>query len=236
MIEKLTAWMKSQIGTAENPIGTNRVKYNTDYYSSEVSGDSYPWCMTFIWDGFRLCGLSSYFCGGEKSAYCPYVVNYAKNHNQWVTSGYKEGDLLFYDWDKDGKADHVGYCAGIQAGNVVSIEGNSSNKVQQIIRYHGSVMGAYRPAYSEKSTAGSTTKPVSSGSISLPTLKKGDRGEAVKALQILLVGRGFRCGVWGADGDFGKATQDALIKYQTNKKLDADGIAGAATWKSLLGF
>lgn len=241
MVRKLTEWFKSQIGTSEDPPGSNRVKYNTDYYGYSVSGDAYPWCAAFIWDGFRLCGLSTLFCGGVKTAYCPFVVNFAKSHNQWVTSGYREGDILLYDWDKDGQADHIGYCVGISGGNVVSVEGNLSNKVQQISRYHGSVMGAYRPVYASDTVATpkapqSTAKVGTGCAITLPMLKKGDKGEAVKAAQLLLIGRGFTVGGTEADGDFGNATYAGVVNFQTSKKLNADGVIGSATWKALLGI
>ena len=70
----------------------------------------------------------------------------------------------------------------------------------------------------------------------LPALKKGDKGAPVKALQILLMGYGFSCGSWGADGDFGAATESALKAYQRQKKLTADGQADGEIWKALLGI
>lgn len=69
----------------------------------------------------------------------------------------------------------------------------------------------------------------------LPTLQKGDKGEAVRALQILLIGRGIPCGWWGADGDFGSCTESAVKEYQEKNGLTADGICGLNTWYSLLG-
>lgn len=73
-------------------------------------------------------------------------------------------------------------------------------------------------------------------SVKLPVLKKGHKGDHVKALQILLIGRGYSCGKKGADGDFGTATGQALSKYKTAKKLTANDTADAATWASLLGL
>lgn len=69
----------------------------------------------------------------------------------------------------------------------------------------------------------------------LPMLQRGDMGESVKALQILLNGRGCSCGVYGADGDFGPATEAALLAFQRRNDLEADGICGNATWAALLG-
>lgn len=71
--------------------------------------------------------------------------------------------------------------------------------------------------------------------VGLNTLRFGDKGDQVKALQILLLGNGFPCGKWGADGDFGIATENALKEYQQKKKLTVDGIAGPITGGKLLG-
>lgn len=69
----------------------------------------------------------------------------------------------------------------------------------------------------------------------LPTLKKGSEGASVKALQILLIGYGYSCGGYGADGDFGNATDEALRAYQKANGLVVDGICGTKTWVKLLG-
>ena len=71
--------------------------------------------------------------------------------------------------------------------------------------------------------------------LNLRTLKDGCEGEDVKALQILLLGNGFPCGKWGADGVFGISTENAVKEYQQKKKLQVDGIAGPKTMSSLLG-
>lgn len=66
-------------------------------------------------------------------------------------------------------------------------------------------------------------------------LQKGCVGEDVRALQLLLIGRGYSCGSAGADGDFGNGTDAAVKNYQKAKKLDVDGVVGAATLGCLLG-
>jgi hypothetical protein len=57
-------------------------------------------------------------------------------------------------------------------------------------------------------------------------LKRGSRGEPVKALQQALVGAGFDLDV---DGDFGKKTEDAVKEFQRRNGLTADGIVGSKT-------
>lgn len=72
-------------------------------------------------------------------------------------------------------------------------------------------------------------------SLELTMLRKGCQGAPVKALQQLLIGNGFCCGSWGADGDFGAATEESLIGYQKSAGLAADGVAGPESMAALLG-
>lgn len=70
--------------------------------------------------------------------------------------------------------------------------------------------------------------------ITVPTLQKGDRSDAVKSLQQLLIAKGYSCGVCGADGDFGSGTLTAINRYKQSRGLPIDGIADAATWNRLI--
>lgn len=71
--------------------------------------------------------------------------------------------------------------------------------------------------------------------VDVPILKKGAKGESVKALQVLLIGYGFPVGKTGADGSFGGATHTAVRNYQKANGLTVDGSVGAKTWDKLLG-
>lgn len=83
------------------------------------------------------------------------------------------------------------------------------------------------------------TKPVEKKeevcNVKVKTLEKGDKGATVKALQLLLIGNKCSCGLKGADGDFGSATDKAVRKFQKAKGLTVDGIVGTNTWNKLLG-
>lgn len=79
------------------------------------------------------------------------------------------------------------------------------------------------------------TAPTGGAFIAMPTLKRGAYGESVKAMQILLIGRGYSCGRWGADGSFGAATHQALNQHKRAVGLPADGICDINTWRKLLG-
>lgn len=71
--------------------------------------------------------------------------------------------------------------------------------------------------------------------VKVSVLKKGAKGEQVKALQTLLIGYGYSCGSYGVDGSFGGATDKAVRAYQKAHGLAVDGIVGSASWNSLLG-
>lgn len=144
-VRRLTALFDSQVGTREQ--GENNVIYNTDYYGGPVSGPSYPWCCAFVWDMFRIAGMSALFCGGQKTAWCPYVVGYAKSSGQWVTEGYRAGDVILYDFDGDRQADHIGFCTEAGPTALVAIEGNVAGEVRRMTRSVLGVLGAYRPRY-----------------------------------------------------------------------------------------
>lgn len=64
------------------------------------------------------------------------------------------------------------------------------------------------------------------------TVRKGDINDAVKELQRKLISLGFLSGK--ADGNFGVRTYAALLDFQTQNGLAADGIAGKNTWDKLL--
>lgn len=83
------------------------------------------------------------------------------------------------------------------------------------------------------STATATAKAVTV-SLTLPQLSKGDKGNSVKAMQLLIIGAGYSCGSAGADGDFGSGTYNGLVKYQKSRGLTQDGICGKNTWTALL--
>ena len=70
--------------------------------------------------------------------------------------------------------------------------------------------------------------------LALYMLAKGSKSQQVKLLQRTLIGWGYSVGVYGADGDFGAATEKAVKKFQTANKLAADGIVGEKTWRKLL--
>ena len=64
------------------------------------------------------------------------------------------------------------------------------------------------------------------------TIRKGDRGDAVRDIQQLLVEQGY-LNAGGADGMFGGGTEKALMKYQQDRNLNPDGVAWPQTIEDL---
>jgi putative chitinase len=62
-------------------------------------------------------------------------------------------------------------------------------------------------------------------------LRRGSKGEQVVSLQTALRSRGYDLAI---DGDFGPATEVALMHFQKAKGLAATGIADPATWQKLV--
>lgn len=94
-----------------------------------------------------------------------------------------------------------------------------------VLRYYGG-------EEEEKPTVDPVTLPCF---VKLPMLQRGDKGEYVRALQILLIGRGYALPKYGADADFGGETESALQRFQEDHGLYADGVAGNLTYAKLWG-
>ena len=62
-------------------------------------------------------------------------------------------------------------------------------------------------------------------------LKEGDTGPKVRELQQILKNQGFNPGP--IDGIFGSGTTQAVISFQKYHSLEADGLVGPVTWRTL---
>lgn len=66
--------------------------------------------------------------------------------------------------------------------------------------------------------------------VSLPSLRFGDAGDAVRVLQRLLINNRYAIRV---DGVFGALTETAVKAFQSQRNLKTDGIVGQRTWREL---
>lgn len=81
------------------------------------------WCAmlaSFVYDAAGLAGDV-----GGAWAYCPSWVAWYKSKKRWGTTP-KVGATVFYDWNGDGEADHVGIVTAVSASSIKSLEGNTT--------------------------------------------------------------------------------------------------------------
>jgi len=114
------------IGVREQPAGSNKVMF------SEWYGMTGPWCLMFLTYCFVKAGSKS-FIKGSKYAYCPYLLTDAKASRNGLRvipkTDARTGDIVLFDWNRDGTADHVGIVVMPPAkkkATFTTIEGNTS--------------------------------------------------------------------------------------------------------------
>lgn len=248
-----------------NPGSGNYTKYARDldkisgFYNGPKNG--YPWCDVFVdWCFVQAYGVQNamkvlFQPKNSAGAGVEFSANYYKAVKRFYKTP-KVGDQIFFQ-DSNGPS-HTGLVYKTTSRTVYTVEGNTSG-VSGVVDNGGmvclksyslanaAIYGYGRPDYSivgEPSSNVSANvpvtnkEPVKTGGFDVATLKtlsRGYQGSQVTAMQILLIGRGYSCGKYGADGDFGPATEKAVIKYQKSYALDPDGICGPLTWASLLG-
>lgn len=161
--EKILALARTQLGEKESPMGSNRVKYNDEYYEMPVKGPEYPWCCVFQWWLFRHAGGEELFFGGGRTASCTALWRDFQRRGREVDKGsVHPGDLVFFVFDggKSGGMNHVGICERVEPGYVTTIDGNTGSddanggtvaRKRRSLKYVG---GAARPAYEDAPAAG----------------------------------------------------------------------------------
>ena len=152
--ERVLGIARRELGTREEPAGSNRVKYNTWYYGREVSGRAYPWCMVFVQWCFHQAGVFLPL----RTASCGALMSAARRAGMWVSGGYRPGDVVIYDFPGGAATDHTGIIEGVTASGVVAIEGNTSQagsqsnggQVCRKTRPARQIVGAVRPKFEEE--------------------------------------------------------------------------------------
>lgn len=244
-ITKLVAWCNGEVGYKEGANNWNKYSDNADVV--KLLGwrpQNEAWCDTFTDAAFCICfGLQNaskmtYQPIGKGSAACRYSAQFFKDNGAFFYRP-QLGDVIFFI--SAGAINHQGIVTGVSGLSVTTVEGNSSDAVSRRVYSINDVKiaGYGRPKWSVVSESVNdeviVADPPNEKIVKLPTLRKGDISESVRAAQLLLIGRGYTCGGDGADGDFGPATLAATLNYQRTHNLDADGVIGPLTWAALLG-
>ncbi len=105
------------------------------YWSWYGFGSRVEWCACFVSWCANECG---YLDAGiiPRFSACTTGEAWLKERGQWQSSSYepKSGDIIFFDWQGDGKTDHVGIVDRVENGIIYTVEGNSGDACKQ--RYY----------------------------------------------------------------------------------------------------
>ena len=207
------------------------------FYNGKKNG--FAWCDVFVDYLFVTCFGTDIgrqmVCQPLNSAGagCLYSAQYYKNAGRW-TNQPQAGHQVFFSQGNEHYV-HTGIVESVDGGIVYTIEGNTSDQVARR-SYHvssGSIDGYGIPkwdlASGSSESAPSTPNAQNKGSV----LKKGASGSEVCNLQENLIYLGYNLGAWGADGDYGADTVNAVIKFQRDHGLVADGEAGPLTMNAI---
>ena len=250
--DKLIAVAEAEIGYLEkksnkdldsktgNAGSGNYTRYNRDLRAwAKVGSLNAQWCQAFV----DWCFIKAF---GVKDAkrliyvftnYTPTGSNAFKKRGRYIKRGQgkpKRGDVIYFYSKSKGRIGHVGIVYKVSGNTVYTIEGNTSG-ASSLVTNGG---GVKKKSYSMSSTYIDGYGSVDYSALGKDwnddatdeVLRNGDEGAKVKAMQEGLIRLGFDCGKWGADGDFGDATEMAVRDFQRSFGLPVDGVFGPASY------
>jgi len=148
-------WYIDNDGLSEQPPGSNHVPGVTD----RCGLGNVAWCAEAVSVALMAAGFGSiddftieipglWMRYGWGIAYCPDWVQTFRDAGRWHLSDPQPGDVVLFDWDGDGWADHVGLVEqDLGDGTVLTREGNADDRVIQKRRSVQDILGYGRPPY-----------------------------------------------------------------------------------------
>ena len=239
-IDSIIETARSYLGTTE---GSAKHKEIIDLYNKARYSDAYqmtmndPWCCAFVVAVFEKCGMADIIPG---YAACDQMISIFTKWGRYYSRSVRSvrpGDIIFYNWNGDLSADHVGIVVQNRFGELSVIEGNKSDTVayRSIGSMDSCVLGYGVPNYeaTSESRIDSTSCDLDKEYIrTLPLLQYGKNNVYVKILQILL--NYYYNANLEVDGEYGVQTKKVVADYQMSNLLEVDGIVGTETWSHLL--
>ena len=219
------------------------------YNGPKNIGDQGHWCDIFVDFCFVHCygqtiGMQL-LCQpwGSAGAGCQYSAAYYEQQGRFFVTGAQPGDQIFFDYGSG--ISHTGIVVDVNKYAIITVEGNSDDQVQQCSYPHSAnyIAGFGRPNWAmggdpEPFEPDEPVEPepeTCEVTVKLPVIRYGDESVWVKIMQALLISKGFSCGIYGDDGEYGQQTKIGLYQYQKANELETDCVCDEETW-SLLFF
>ena len=253
-IEKVIAQAKSWLGITEYDGRFSEIirAYNEIPNARGPALASYPWCAIFVSAVYwKAIGESRF---AEMA--CDRMIQRLQELGVYSVSGTPQaGDIVFYDWDRNGTSDHVGIVTEVRSDAYIVIEGNKSDSVSYrdvwldypYTKGFGFVTKLFERDEDEKPKAESAPATVGqqmsdklSKTVTLtihrPILEQAPNkySDEVKRMQTLLIMKGYSVGRDGADGYFGNNTYLGLYKMQRDH-AKITGVCDRESWIYLEG-
>lgn len=190
-------------GTYTKAYYNNKLKYGQGRIGADCSGAMYP-----------ISGFDDTAQGYYNR--CPLRGNIGQIP--------KDKPCLVFKGKNDKKINHIGFYCG--NGQVIEMKSSKDDCVKRPLKdgnwkYYGV------PSWIDYGNGQASTETGQD----LPTLRRGDKGEAVKHWQKYLQ----MCLLYAGeiDGEFGSKTEKAVKDWQKAQGLVADGIIGAKSWAKI---
>lgn len=120
--KKIIQLAEAEIGYKETPANSNKTKYGKWF-----GFDGVAWCAMFVSWCYHHAEAQLGNIGFLKGfAGCQTAVAHFKKTGE-ITTNPASGDIVFFDWNKDGRFDHTGiFVKQIDDNSFETIEGNTS--------------------------------------------------------------------------------------------------------------
>jgi hypothetical protein bbifN4_04330 len=235
--------------------------YAQQTHSAYFASSGVPFCAMFVSNILAEAG-TSLLGNGQVYAYVPWMIRDARSVGRLVSpDDALPGDVLCFDWDGDGVADHTGFLAAAYPDYVATIEGNTSSGnggsqsngggVYRRTRDWDDICAIIRPAYTGTGiTPTATPNPVRSTNKDGTLVVDGWLGNDSIGRMQLLLGQSVDGYISGQDEEnednlecFTAIEYDgggSLLVEEVQRRLgvEADGILGPNTvkaWQGKLG-
>ena len=250
-VEDLLKYALAQVGTAENPLGSNKQPYgayidSTDWYLYKSGTktwrhlvNGYDWCTQLhdacflkvfgIDKARKMLGRPVY---NNYGAVVRYQVNYMKAINRFGSTPKKGASIYFKN---SAGPSHIGIVYDFDSNYVYTVEGNAGNHCWYVVkgkyaRNNTSILGYGYPLYDAEPVP---PKPdpkedeMKFSELKVLYYRKGNvfKGDAVEVVQSVV-----NCDI---DGSFGPATEAAVKSFQKANGLTVDGSVGPQTWECI---